>query len=46
MEEESSDSRAVTPQQDNAKEKLEDAIVALRQEKARTKNKQRQGAGY
>ena len=37
MEEESSDSRAVTPQQDNAKEKLEDAIVALRQEKARTK---------
>ena len=37
MEEESSDSRAVTPQQDDAKDKLEDAIVALRQEKARTK---------
>ena len=35
--EESSDSRAVTPQQGDAKEKLEDAIVALRQEKARTK---------
>ena len=36
MEEESSDSRAVTLQQDDSKEKLEDAIVALRQEKART----------
>ena len=35
--EENSDSRAVSPQQDDAKKKLEDDIVVLRQEKARTK---------